>query len=165
VQYFDFAVIAARLFTAVVDAALILSDKNNGDGWATGQPKPTDITQLINSLVQIGYIGVDTYGSITTGGDIPSLVGVDVFRTQIFLLFIYNFFSLESLLEVFTLGVFGTPAIGAMLQIIALSLSSTPPGTGGPGNGRGCGRGPPTDHTPGSGRGPPPGRPPKGPRS
>jgi len=155
-QIFDYVVISVRLFMAGADAALNVAKANNRDGWPAA-PNPSDITQMINSFLQVAWMGVDTVEGYKQGTNGFTLVGNDLFRSQILFMFMYNILRepLTPYFESVTLAVLGMPIAGVDCQIDGLlGVVAAPPGTGGPGNGRGCGRGRPTNHTPGSGRGP-----------
>jgi len=137
-DYYTATWVFARMVSACADIILSLK-KDTATGWPSN-PKKTDITHVINVLLNVGII---TYDSINTGesnpdsNQIAGIVGRDMVRSQTLFSFLYNFFfaptnNTDALL-VSALIILVLP-YGFEIQILALEgLFSAPPPSG-PGN-------------------------------
>ncbi len=136
-NYFDISFTSARTFFAAADWVLTLPGKslNPGTGWKNRNPRRTDITQLINCILQITAMGVDTAHVVEAKPDteaIFNITGQDIFRSQLIFVTVYNVFTLDSLFDAFVLAVLATPEVGAGLQIAALTGLTSPAPDEGP---------------------------------
>ena len=138
-QPWDYANVAIRLTTASADVAFTLPDKglNSGTGWPTS-PRPSDMSQVVNTLVTLVSMGFDTYlvaESNPNTNQIVAIAGQDFARSQGIATFLYNLFSLKDFLEYFAAYVLVSP-FGFEMQVLALGGVLASPGEPGTRPGR-----------------------------
>ncbi len=142
----DYANVAIRLTTASADVAFTLPglNLNPGTGWPSS-PRPTDMSQVINTLVTLGIMAYDTVliaESSPNTNQIIAIAGQDFARSQAIATFIYNLFSASASAKdnlIYFAAYILTCPIGFEMQVFALSgVLSSPggPGTNPPGKHR-----------------------------